>query len=254
MRMGYTWYNTNRRIPSSNLERVDMQVNTFTNRVAIETAGAFLYAMSSIFHQHRDDGVYKIFGIQYAQYLKGEVDYTINHRFTTRNSISFHVGGGVAFPYGNSKMVPFEKRFYAGGANGVRGWSVRTLGPGSYDSHNSVTDFINQCGDISLVLNLEYRNKLFWVFEGAVFIDAGNIWTIRDYPNQPGGMFRLKSFYKEIAASYGIGLRMDFNYFLLRLDMGVKAHNPAQGQDRWPLLNPSWKRDVAFHFSVGYPF
>ena len=109
----------------------------------------------------------------------------------------------------------------------MRGWSVRTLGPGSYDSRNSVTDFINQCGDISLVLNLEYRNKLFWVFEGAVFVDAGNIWTIRDYPNQPGGVFRFNSFYKEIALAYGVGLRMDFNYFLLRLDMGVKAHNPC---------------------------
>lgn len=254
MRMGYTWYNTNRRMATSAFERNDFQTNTYTVRASVETAGAFLYAMSKLFQQKREDDAYKIFGIQYAQYLKGEIDYTINHRFSPRNSISFHAGGGIAFPYGNSSMVPFEKRFYAGGANGVRGWSVRTLGPGSYDSRNSVTDFINQCGDISLVLNLEYRNKLFWVFEGAVFVDAGNIWTIRDYPNQPGGVFRFNSFYKEIALAYGVGLRMDFNYFLLRLDMGVKAHNPARGQDRWPLLDPSWNRDVSFHFSVGYPF
>ena len=151
-------------------------------------------------------------------------------------------------------MGPFEKRFYAGGANGVRGWSVRTLGPGSYDSRNSVSDFINQCGDISLILNLEYRNKLFWVFEGALFIDAGNIWTIKNYPNQPGGFFSFKTFYKEIAAAYGIGLRMDFNYFLLRFDMGVKAHNPGKGQERWPIIHPRWGRDTSFHFSVGYPF
>ncbi len=254
MRMGYTWYYTNRRPASTALEQRSEPVNTFTARASAETAGALLYAISSLANQKRENGAYKIFGIQYAQYLKGEADYTINHRFTSRNSLSFHAGLGIAFPYGNSSMVPFEKRFYAGGANGVRGWSVRTLGPGSYDSRNSVTDFINQCGDISLILNLEYRNKLFWVFEGAVFIDAGNIWTIRNYPNQPGGFFRFKSFYKELAAAYGIGLRMDFNYFLLRLDMGVKAHNPAYGQERWPIINPRWHRDVSFHFSVGYPF
>ena len=254
MRMGYTWYYTNRRPASTALEQRSEPVNTFTARASAETAGALLYAISSLANQKRENGAYTIFGIQYAQYLKGEADYTINHRFTSRNSLSFHAGLGIAFPYGNSSMVPFEKRFYAGGANGVRGWSVRTLGPGSYDSRNSVTDFINQCGDISLILNLEYRNKLFWVFEGAVFIDAGNIWTIRNYPNQPGGFFRFKSFYKELAAAYGIGLRMDFNYFLLRLDMGVKAHNPAYGQERWPIINPRWHRDVSFHFSVGYPF
>lgn len=254
MRMGYTWYHTNRRPATSTFQRLETQVNTFTVRAAAETAGSLLYALSSLTGQKREDGAYKIFGIQYAQYLKGEIDYTINHRFSDRNSISFHAGGGIAYPYGNSEMVPFEKRFYAGGANGVRGWGVRTLGPGAYDSRNNVTDFINQCGDISLVLNLEYRNKLFWVFEGAVFIDAGNIWTIKNYPNQPGGFFRFKTFYKEIALAYGLGLRMDFNYFLLRLDMGVKAHNPAYGQGRWPLLDPSWKRDVSFHFSVGYPF
>ena len=254
MRMGYTWQHTNRRPVETTFDRVEPQINTYTVRASAETAGSLLYAISSLTKQKRSNGAYKIFGIQYAQYLKGEFDYTINHRITDRNSLSFHAGGGIAFPYGNSTMVPFEKRFYAGGANGVRGWSVRTLGPGAYDSHNSVTDFINQCGDISLILNLEYRNKLFWVFEGAIFIDAGNIWTIRDYPNQPRGVFKFSNFYKEIAVAYGLGLRMDFNYFLLRLDMGVKAHNPAYGQDRWPLLDPSWKRDVSFHFSVGYPF
>ncbi len=254
MRMGYTWYHTNRRPASSGPERHSRQVNTYTVRASGEIAGNLLYAISKIAGQKKSDGAYKIFGIQYAQYVKGEIDYTINHAFSSRNSISFHAGFGIGYPYGNSSMIPFEKRFYAGGANGVRGWSVRTLGPGAYDSRNSVTDFINQCGDISLILNLEYRNKLFWVFEGAVFIDAGNIWTIKNYPNQPGGMFRFGSFAKEIAAAYGIGLRMDFTYFLLRFDLGFKAHNPAKNQEPWPLFHPDWGRDASFHFSVGYPF
>jgi outer membrane protein assembly factor BamA len=117
-----------------------------------------------------------------------------------------------------------------------------------------VSSFINQCGDIRLDLNVEYRAKLFWVLEGALFVDAGNVWTIRDYETQPGGVFKLNSFYKQIALAYGIGLRMDFNYFLLRLDLGMKAHNPATNQEPWPLIHPRWSRDAAFHFSVGYPF
>ena len=182
------------------------------------------------------------------------MDYTIAHNFTPRHSLAFHAGFGIGVPYGNSRVLPFEKRFYAGGANGVRGWSVRTLGPGSYDSRNSVTDFINQCGDIRLDLSREYRMKLFWVFEGALFLDAGNIWTIRNYENQPGGVFKFNSFAKQLAAAYGVGLRMDFNYFLLRLDLGFKAHNPALNQEPWPIIHPRWKRDTSLHFSVGYPF
>lgn len=256
LRTGFTWYKTNRRTPttSSTLYRLPRQVNTYTLRFAIETAGNLLFAVSKMVGQHKKDGAYKIFGIPYAQYVKGEADYTINHAFSSRSSITFHSGLGIGYPYGNASMIPFEKRFYAGGANSVRGWSVRSLGPGSFDGHNNVTDFINQCGDISMLLSLELRGKLFWVFEGALFVDAGNVWTIKSYPNQAGGLFRFKDFYKEIALAYGVGLRLDFTYFLLRFDLGFKAHNPARGQERWPIAHPDWGRDATFHFSVGYPF
>jgi hypothetical protein len=255
MRMGYTYYRTNR-IFTSAAERLKnaYQSNIWTIRASIETAGNFLYAISSIVGQNRSDGAYKIFNTPYSQYAKVDFDYSRSHYFNRRTSLAWHVGAGLGVPYGNSSMIPFEKRFYAGGANSVRGWGVRTLGPGSYDSRNSVTDFINQCGDIRLDLNVEYRMKLFWVMEGAIFVDAGNIWTIHNYQNQPGGMFKFNRFYKEIAAAYGIGIRLDFDYFLLRLDLGMKAHNPAQGQEPWPLINPKWGRDATFHFSIGYPF
>jgi outer membrane protein assembly factor BamA len=255
MRMGFTLYKTNKRIPATGvLRNAILQPTIYTVRTAVESAGNLLYAISSAVGQHRSDGAYKIFGIQYAQYVKGEVDYMIARNYNQRSSLAFHVGFGLGVPYGNSRMLPFEKRFYAGGANGVRGWGVRTLGPGRYDSHNSVTDFINQCGDIRFDINLEYRAKLFWVLEGAAFIDAGNVWTIHNYETQPGGQFRFNSFYKEMAWAYGVGLRMDFTYFLLRLDLGMKAYNPALNQEAWPLIHPRWKRDSAFHFSVGYPF
>ena len=256
MRMGYIYHITNRRQPSATTNALSVQPVVTSLRVAGEMAGNLLYGISNAVGQKKSDGVYKILGIQYAQYVKGEVDYTYTRNFDTRNSLALHGGFGIAYPYGNSSMVPFEKRFYAGGANGVRGWGVRTLGPGSYNAKNSVTDFINQCGDIRLDLSIEYRAKLFWVLEGALFIDAGNVWTIRDYENQPGGLFKFNEFYKQIALAYGVGLRLDFTYFLLRLDLGLKAHNPAigEGQVRWPIIHPKWSRDANFHFSVGYPF
>ena len=254
MRMRYTYYRTNRRIPTATVNAFAIQPSVSTLRARGEVAGNLLYAISKISGQRRSDGVYKVLSIPYSQYAKAEADYTYTRNFNSRNALAAHVGFGIAVPYGNSRMVPFEERFYAGGANSVRGWSARTLGPGCYDSRNSVSDFINQCGDIALNLNLEYRAKLFWVLEGALFVDAGNIWTIRDYASQPGGLFRFDRFYKQIALAYGIGLRMDFTYFLLRLDLGMKAHNPAQNQEEWPIIHPSWGRDATFHFAVGYPF
>lgn len=254
MSMAYRYYYTNKRIPSSLLRKYTLQPRVYTLRASVETAGNLLYAISSLSNARKDNGSYNVFGINYSQYVIGEVDYAITRNFNQRHSLAFHAGAGIGVPYGNSTVLPFEKRFYAGGANGVRGWGVRTLGPGSYDSRNSVTDFINQCGDIRLDLSLEYRSKLFWVIEGGVFVDAGNIWTIRNYENQPGGMFHLDTFWKQIAAAYGLGLRFDFTYFLLRLDLGMKAHNPATGQERWPIVHPNWHRDATFHFAVGYPF
>lgn len=253
MRLGYSYYHTNR-ISGSALT-TPLQPNIYTIRASAETAGNLLYAISKAISQKRGESdSYKVFGIRYSQYFKVEGDYSITHNFNSRHSFTFHVGAGVIVPYGNSTVAPFEKRFYAGGANGVRGWGVRTLGPGSFNASNSQNSFIYQCGDIRLDANIEYRAKLFWVIEMAAFIDAGNIWTIRDYADQPGGLFRFNKFYEQIAASYGIGLRLNFNYFLVRLDMGMKAHNPASGQDHWPLLNPHFKRDSEFNFSVGYPF
>lgn len=254
MRMGYTYYVSNRRFPTVEHNSFELQPSVTTFRASAEMAGNLLYAISSAVGQHKKDGAYKIFGIQYAQYVKAEADYTYTRFLTTRQALAMRAGLGIEYPYGNSSMVPFEKRFYAGGANGVRGWSARTLGPGAYDARNEVIDFINQCGDIRLDLSLEYRFKLFWVFEGALFIDAGNVWTIKNYENQPGGFFRFRNFYKEIAGAYGAGIRMDFTYFLLRFDLGMKAHNPAMNQERWPIAHPNWHRDATFHFAVGYPF
>ena len=254
MRMGYNFYRTNK--AEMSVQQMGLfQRDVFTIRANIETAGNLLYGLSQLTGQEPDDeGCYEALGIRYAQYIKADADYSFTHYFDHRQSLAFHVGAGVAVPYGNSDMLPFEKRFYSGGANSVRGWGVRTLGPGSYNSHNDLANFLFQCGDIRFDMNLEYRAKLFWVVELGLFIDAGNIWTIKDYERQPGGVFKFNKFYEQIAAAYGAGIRLDFKYFLVRVDMGMKAYNPASGQQHWPLIHPDFKRDSEFHFSVGYPF
>lgn len=253
MRMGYTFYKTNRR--ATNPLTTSVQDNIYTIRGTAETAGNLLYGISHLIGQKREpDDSYKVIGTRYSQYVKLDGDFAITHYINQRSSIAFHAGLGVAVPYGNSTVLPFEKRFYSGGANSVRGWGVRTLGPGSFDGKKAQNSFIYQCGDIRLDLNLEYRCKLFWVLELGAFIDCGNIWTIKEYENQPGGVFKFNKFYEQLALSYGLGLRMDFTYFLVRFDVGMKAHNPASGQEHWPLFSPSFKRDAELHFSVGYPF
>ena len=254
MSMGYNFYRTNK--AEMSVQQMGLfQRDVFTIRANIETAGNLLYGLSKLSRQkHDENDGYRALGIRYAQYVKADADYAFTHYFDRRQSVAFHIGAGVAVPYGNNDALPFEKRFYSGGANSVRGWGVRTLGPGSFNSNKNLNNFFYQCGDIRFDVNLEYRAKLFWVVELGLFLDAGNIWTIRDYKDQPGGVFKFNKFYEQIAAAYGAGIRLDFKYFLIRVDMGMKAHNPASGQEKWPLFHPNFKHDSEFHFSVGYPF
>ena len=223
----------------------------------VETSGNLLNGLSSTFGFHTNDqGQHTLFNIAYAQYAKFDIDYTHLVQFDKRNALALHAGLGVAYPYGNSKVLPFEKRYFSGGANSVRGWSVRELGPGKFKGTDGRIDFINQTGDIKLDLNAEYRTSLFWKFQGAVFVDAGNIWTLRNYEEQPGGQFKFSEFYKQIAVAYGLGLRLNFDYFIIRFDMGMKAINPAYDseQEHWAIIHPRLSRDFDFHFAVGLPF
>ena len=217
-----------------------------------EMGGNLLSLASQVFDFNKnEDGQRMLFGIAYAQYVKADVDFTRMLKFDDHNSLVLHAGLGIAYPYGNSNVLPFEKRYFSGGANSVRGWSVRGLGPGKFRGHDGAIDFINQTGDMKLDLNMEYRTKLFWKFNGAFFIDAGNIWTLREYEVQPGGQF-----YKQIAMAYGFGVRLNFSYFILRFDMGMKAVDPAYESKRehYPITHPDLGRDFSFHFAVGMPF
>ncbi len=231
--------------------------NAWNMRLNVETAGNFIYGMTSLFNTAKNkDGQYTLFNIAYAQYAKGDFDFAKSFRFSQYNSLAVHFGLGIAYPYGNASVLPYEKRYFSGGANSVRGWSVRELGPGSFKGSNGEIDFINQTGDIKLDMNVEYRGHLFWLLDGAAFVDAGNIWTIRDYEEQPGGQFHFDTFWRQIAVSYGLGLRLNFNYFILRLDGGMKAINPAYTDSRhhYPIVHPKFNRDFSLHFAVGLPF
>lgn len=251
VRMGYNYsYNS----AGGALVNNTITTNSYSIRAGFESAGNILYGISKMINMRKNkDGEYAILGIPYAQYLKGDFDFAKNIIIDHRNSLTFHAGIGIAVPYGNAKVVPFEKRYFSGGANSVRGWSVRNLGPGSFAGDGN---FMNQSGDIKLDASIEYRTRLFWKFRGAAFIDAGNIWTIREYENQPGGVFEFDKFYKQIAVAYGLGLRLDLDFFVLRFDGGMKAINPKykKAKERYPIIHPRFSRDFAFHFAVGYPF
>ena len=252
MKCGYSFvYNSLRGTPNL------YHTNGYQIRFNAETAGNLLYGIAQAADLPKDeDGQSEIFNIPFSQYAKVDFDISKSFVLSSRSSLALHCGFGIAIPYGNSKIIPYEKRYFSGGANSVRGWNVRELGPGSYTGEDGQVDFINQTGNVKLDLSLEYRVFLFWKFHGAIFIDAGNIWNTRDYDGLEKGTFHFNSFYKQIAMSYGLGLRLNFNYFILRFDAGMKAINPAyeSGDLHFPIIHPQFKRDFAWHFAVGLPF
>lgn len=238
------------------IRRGDMPTIPFRIKSGIELAGWLPRAVTALGGGKQNErGVEEFFGIQYSEYVKGDFDISPMYSIDDRKTIAAHLAVGVVYPYGNSDIIPFEKRYFGGGANSVRGWSTRTLGPGTFSLDSTGHDFGRRVGEIKLDFSVEYRRKVTRLIELAGFVDAGNIWTIKDYVEQPGGLFKLSEFYKELGIAYGIGLRFDLNFLLIRVDGGMKAHNPALPQgSRWTIFKPDFRRDFAFHFAIGYPF
>jgi outer membrane protein assembly factor BamA len=206
------------------------------------------------------EGYYQILGVRYSQYLKSDIEYRYFHIINESSKLAYRFFGGAAYPYGNAVAIPFEKRYFAGGANSIRGWQLKTLGPGSY--LDTISKYPNSTGDIKLEANVEYRFKLFWILEGAMFVDAGNIWSITRKDERPGAIFEWNKFYNDIAIGSGLGIRFCLPYFLFRFDFGMKTLNPSyQYGKRWIInrkLNfhshkgePS---DFAISFGINYPF
>lgn len=228
----------------------------FYSRLQLDIAGNLLRAFNPLMRKDAE-GAGMIWNTPYSQYVRAELTLGRTWVWGKNNgqSIATRLLAGAGYAYGNSSALPFEKHFYGGGANSLRGWQARTVGPGTSKMDDS---FIipNQTGDMKLEANIEYRFDMFWKVAGAVFIDAGNVWTLRhkDTPDDDPAVFRWRNLGDSIAANWGTGLRLDFGFLLLRFDLGMKIHDPAREQ-KW--VNPGkWlKRDnFALHFGVGYPF
>lgn len=229
------------------------------SKLFVEVAGNSLYGFNTLFNSpETEDGNYTVFNTRYAQYFKTDWDFRFYDIHDQRSSMVYRFFVGAGFPYGNLKVMPFSKKYFAGGANSLRAWAVRSLGPGSYvgDTAQVGTVLPNQLGDIILEANMEYRFKMFWMFEGALFLDAGNIWAINKDDNREGALFAWDTFYREIALGTGVGLRLDLSFFVFRLDMGLKLRDPSlPAGERWVLGQKDYRGDrIALNLGIGYPF
>ncbi|MGB8491539.1 MAG: BamA/TamA family outer membrane protein, partial [Bacteroidales bacterium] len=226
-------------------------------RVNAEAAGNMLSLASGLTKVRQIGGSYVILGQPFAQYIRADLDLRYNVIINAASSVVYRIFAGAGFPYGNSKAMPFEKQYFGGGSNDIRAWQVRSLGPGSYVNPPSASGFINQTADIKLEGNAEYRFKLFWIMQGAVFVDAGNIWTIRKDVSRPGASFKFNKFFNDIAVGPGVGLRFDIKFAIARVDLGMKLRDPSiEHGSKWIPVSQqmSFKKDFNVVFGIGYPF
>lgn len=254
-RTSYTFTYSSSSATASSLMKAKKTVKSSSNfSFMIDMSGTLPSALVRLFDSPKNnDGYYEIMGVPFSQYARFDIDYSRTFRLGIHQSLALHAGAGIASPYGNSDQIPYERRYFAGGPNSVRGWSTRELGPGRYVRNDSIAaDFFNQTGDIKLIAQAELRFHTEGIFEYTIFVDAGNIWTIKDYDNQPGGKIVLNELVNDLATSVGAGVRLDLSFILVRLDLGLKGYDPSTRE--WNITSPKLKRDLAIHFAIGYPF
>ncbi len=224
-------------------------------RMNLETAGNLLYAGYSLFVPDPGENNYQLLGVDFAQYLKVDIDFR-SYTFLYEDVLLVLRGfAGVGYAYLNSTAMPFEKQYFAGGANSIRAWQVKSLGPGSYEDP-ATSVYPNQTGDVKLEANMEYRFKLFWKLEAALFMDVGNIWSLSSVDDREGAGFEFNRFYKELAVGTGAGTRFVSSFFVFRFDVGVPLRNPypIEGHNWLPRnAGVSWQ-DLTFNLAIGYPF
>jgi hypothetical protein len=224
-------------------------------RINTEASGNLLALAEKIAGTKKTDGAYHILNQPFAQYVRADFDVRYNYILNDVSSIVYRGFIGAGIPYGNSKAIPFEKQYFGGGANGIRAWQVRTLGPGSFEPDK--TKLLNQTADIKIEANAEYRFKLFWILEGALFVDAGNIWSFNYDYLQPGSKFMVNKFYKDFAVGTGTGLRFDLKFVIGRVDLGMKLRDPSIAEgSKWIIMQRpyNFKDDFTMVLAIGYPF
>ena len=229
--------------------------NYTTVRANCELSGNALNGLVHLISKPvQDKNYYEFLGIRYSQYIRTDIDVSHRIMFGKVTALAARIYAGAAYAYGNSDAVPFDRLFYAGGSNSMRGWAPRTLGPGSSPAPKDVV-YPSQLGDMKLEANLEFRFPIWDMFHGATFLDLGNIWYIgrKDLSHPEGSVFHLNNFYKQLAFNTGIGIRLDIEFAILRLDWGIQLHNPNNPVgERW-IHNFKW-RNTSLNFGVGFPF
>ena len=223
-------------------------------QLSIKEAGNVTSALFALAGQPFSRQDKQLFRNPFAQYIRIASELHNNFRITQKHRIVTRLSAGLLYAYGNSEVAPYSDQFFVGGANSVRAFTIRTVGPGHYASPRNKYSYMDQTGDVKLEANVEYRFPLMGSLNGAVFLDAGNVWLLRDDPARPGGKFRLSSVFRDMALGTGAGLRYDMDFLVLRLDWGIALHDPANNEKKGFYNISRFKDGMALHFAIGYPF
>ncbi len=222
------------------------------------TAGNILSGAWGIFSDKKPK---RLFGTQFAQFIKGTTELKYYYATGPHTTLAFRVGLGVGYAYGNSEVLPYSEQFYVGGANSVRAFTVRSIGPGSYSPGDASVQrerkyrYLDQVGDIKFEANVEFRFRILGDLNGAVFLDSGGIWLMKKDPNRPGGEFKPGRFFEQLATGTGAGLRYDLSFLVVRADLGIGIHTPYKNAGKSGYYNiSSFKDGLGFHLAIGYPF
>lgn len=233
--------------------------NTFYYKGTIDLAGNIAGLVTGANIQKGD--TIRLFDVPFSQFVKIENDFRHYLKLGPDSQLASRIIVGAGFAYGNSREMPFIKQFFIGGTNSLRAFRARSIGPGSFDGSATTSSFLaDQSGDLKLEFNTEYRAKIYDFVKGALFLDAGNIWLLKDNPEKPGAQFS-KKFLNEIAVGAGAGLRFDFSFLILRTDFAFPIRKPyLPDGERWVLDkisfgNGSWRKEnLVFNLAIGYPF
>lgn len=229
-----------------------MRKNTINVQFTLQEAGNVFW---SIYELCGKKGEKTLFRTPFSQFVKGYAQVVYGRRLGGNHWLVSRLGSGAAYAYGNSSQVPYSEQFYCGGANSVRAFTVRSIGPGSYRAPaDQINGYFDQTGTFTFIANTEYRFPILGPLHGAVFLDAGNVWTLKNEPSRPGGQLRAKTFFKDLALGTGVGLRFDISMLVIRGDLGIGIHAPYDTGKRGYYNMESFKKSLAFHLAIGYPF
>ncbi|MBD5300522.1 MAG: BamA/TamA family outer membrane protein [Bacteroides sp.] len=233
-------------------DRAMNRSNTINVQFTAQEAGNIFW---SIYELCGKKGEKMLFKTPFSQFIKGYGQVVYGRRLFSDHWLVNRIGIGAAYAYGNSTQVPYSEQFYCGGANSVRAFTVRSIGPGSYRAPaDQVNGYFDQTGTFLFIANSEYRFPILGPLHGAVFLDAGNVWTLKNEPERPGGQLQARSFLKDLAVGTGVGLRFDISMLILRGDLGIGIHAPYDTGKHGYYNMESFKKSLAFHLAIGYPF